>query len=159
MGVATNLSFDSNGSMAVSYSLGKAKIDDFYLNNQKDFKGVTYVQTLPVRKQLRGEITSVVEIPSETDYYDGSLSFKTTTTNCNQWVTQKEVCLKQKSCGWCASSGSCIPGNNFGPLAPCLRGRFVFSAPHETFNPFETNNINIRRQNIGGVQLTTMTPK
>jgi hypothetical protein len=159
VGVASNLSFDSNGSMAVAYSLGRTHVDDFYLNNPKDFTGVQYVNQLPQRKQLRGEITTVDEVASETDYYDGSLSFKTTTVVCNQWTTQREVCLKQKACGWCASTGSCIPGNNFGPLAPCIRGRYVYSSPQENFNPFETHNINVKRQNIGGVQLTTMTPQ
>jgi len=65
--------------------------------------------------------------------------------------------LNQKSCGWCWSSNNCIPGNNLGPLAPCLRGRYEFTSPQATFNPLETNNVNISRQNIGGAQLTTIT--
>lgn len=93
------------------------------------------------------------------DYYDGSMGFKTVTINCKQWTTQKEVCMAQKSCGWCASSNDCILGNNLGPLAPCLRGKFQFTEPQANWNPLETKEVNISKQNINGAQLTTITPK
>jgi len=67
--------------------------------------------------------------------------------------------LHQGSCGWCGSSGSCIPGNNLGPLAPCLRGTYVFSSPDANWNPLQTNNVQVRRDNVGGAQLTTIIAK
>ncbi len=145
--------------IASSFNLAKAHVDQYYVQHQNDFKGVTYVDVLPVRKQLRGEVTSVLEVPSEKNYYDGTIKFKTTTVRCNQWTSQKEVCLKQRSCGWCASSFSCISGNNLGPLAPCLRGRFEYVAPKDTWNPLDTDNVDITRKQIGSAQLTTFTPK
>jgi len=84
---------------------------------------------------------------------------KIETVNCNQWTTLKETCLNQKSCGWCWATNSCIPGNDKGPLAPCLRGRYEYSSPQDTWNPLDTNDINISRMNVAGAQLTTITPK
>jgi hypothetical protein len=145
--------------IASSFNLAKANVDQFYLQHQNDFKGVTYVDVLPPRKQLRGEVTSVLEVPSVTDYYDGTTNFKTKTVKCNQWTMQKEVCLKQRSCGWCASSNTCIAGNNLGPLARCLRGRFEYTAPKENWNPLDTDNVNVSRRQVGPAQLTNFTPK
>lgn len=67
--------------------------------------------------------------------------------------------MNSKVCGWCWSTQSCIPGNDKGPSAPCLRGRYEFGSPKETWNPLNTDNVNIVRQNINGAQLTTITPK
>ena len=145
--------------IATSYTMAKAHVDQYYLQHENDFKGVTLVNVLPPRKQLRGEVTTVVEVPSVTDYYDGTTKFETTTVKCTQWTHQKEVCQKQRACGWCASSLSCISGNNLGPLAPCLRGRFEFSAPKDNWNPLETDNVNVSRKQVGLAQLTTFTPK
>jgi len=78
---------------------------------------------------------------------------------CQSFTTQQDVCLHQGSCGWCGSSGSCIPGNNLGPLAPCLRGTYKFVSPDSQWNPLPTNNVNINRVNIGGAQLTTVVSK
>ena len=93
---------------------------------------------------------------SPTDYYDGTKGLKYTYSTCNNYTTQKEVCMKSGSCGWCASTNSCIPGNNLGPLAPCLRGSFKFTAPNADWNPLATNNVNISRANVMGAQLTTV---
>ena len=155
------MNFDSNSAIAVSYSLGKAKTDPFYLNNQNDFKDATLVDTLPVTNQLqlRGESQTIIEVPSSTDYYDGSIQLKSTTVSCKQWMTQKEACMGQKACGWCRSNNSCIAGNSLGPLAPCVRKRFIYSVPKDNWNPFKNDHVNIKRQIIGGVQLTTMSPK
>jgi hypothetical protein len=64
--------------------------------------------------------------------------------------------MKSGGCGWCASSKSCIPGNNLGPLAPCIRGSFKFSAPGQDWNPLSHNNVKVTRNNVGGAQLTTV---
>jgi hypothetical protein len=64
--------------------------------------------------------------------------------------------MKQSSCGWCGSTNSCIAGNNLGPLAPCLAGKFFFSAPDSNFNLLNHNNISISRRAVNGAQLTTL---
>ena len=144
--------------LANSFNLEKSHMDQYYLQHPNDFKGVSYVNVLPPRKQLRGEVTTVLEVPSATDYYDGTTKFSTSTVKCNQWTHQKEVCLKQRSCGWCASSHSCLSVNNLS-LNPCLRGRIEYSAPKDTWNPLETDNVNISRKQVGPAQLTTISPK
>lgn len=63
--------------------------------------------------------------------------------------------MKSGSCGWCASSNSCIPGNNIGPLAPCFRGQFKFTTPND-WNPLNTPNVNVIKSNVMGAQLTTV---
>lgn len=98
----------------------------------------------------------IFKLPSPTDYYDGTKGLKYTYTVCNNYTTKREVCMKSGSCGWCASSGSCIPGNNLGPLAPCLRGQFQFTSPNFDWNPLGTSNVNVSRANVNGAQLTTV---
>ena len=78
---------------------------------------------------------------------------------CQQYTTQPDVCKHQGSCGWCGSSSSCIPGNNLGPLAPCLRGTYSFTAPQSNWNPIPSNNVSVNRMNVGGAQLTTVITK
>jgi len=63
--------------------------------------------------------------------------------------------MKSGNCGWCASSGNCIPGNNMGPLAPCIRGQFQFTSPNSDWNPLATENVNLSRANVNGAQLST----
>jgi hypothetical protein len=65
--------------------------------------------------------------------------------------------MKQSSCGWCGSTNTCIPGNNLGPLTPCLAGKFFFSAPDKNFSLLNHNNYSVSRRAIGGAQLTTLT--
>jgi hypothetical protein len=147
-----------NSFFATSYA--KAKLDKNYQNNPSIYHTVSIVDRLPKANNLKPGITATVEeIPSSVDYYDGSINYKTTTEKCNQWTDKKELCMKQTACGWCSSSNLCISGNNLGPLAPCLRGKFIYTSPKENFNPFTTDNVNVKRQSIGGAQLTTITPK
>ena len=81
---------------------------------------------------------------------------KHTYSTCTNYTTQPEVCMKAGGCGWCASSKQCIPGNNLGPLAPCIRGSFKFTAPNGDWNPLSTDKVKITRNNVGGAQLTTV---
>lgn len=146
-----------NSFFASSYA--KAKLDKNYQNNPNIYHTVSIVARLPKANNLKpGVITTIDEIPSNVDYYDGKINYKTTTEKCNQWTNIKELCLTQTACGWCNSSNLCIAGNNLGPLAPCLKGKFMYSIPKENFNPFNTDHVNVKRQNIGGTQLTTISP-
>lgn len=47
---------------AVSYAVGKVHTDQFYLENQSDFKSVKIVKKLPKRKEIKGKITTVDEV-------------------------------------------------------------------------------------------------
>jgi hypothetical protein len=158
LGVSTNLE-NSKDQIATSYSMGNVKTDPNYIQHQDSYTPVKYVSKLPTHKQLRGEVATADELPSVTEYYDGSLKLKTTTVYCNQWLTSKEACMNQKQCGWCASSNSCIPGNANGPNVPCLRGTYLYTQPNGFWNPLPTDNVNISRQEIGGAQLTTISPR
>jgi hypothetical protein len=48
--------------------------------------------------------------------------------------------------------GSCIAGNNMGPLEPCLKSTFIFSPPVASLIP---PNRYIK-ENMGGVQLSVI---
>jgi hypothetical protein len=157
-GVSSNTSNES--AEAISYALAKEmKTDDFYIQNSKDYKAPQIVEKLPPKVDLNvGPAENAEEMPSVEDYYDGTRGLKITRMECTQYTTQPEICLHQGSCGWCGSTNSCIPGNNLGPLAPCLRGTYKFTAPSANWNPLDTNNVKVNRANIAGAQLTTIVP-
>lgn len=142
--------------VSTSYSIAKVQTDQFYVDNQANFKSPLVVAVLPPRINLNtGKIETIDELPSEVDYYDGSKKLHINVVNCNQWLNQKEACIHQGSCGWCGSSNSCVSGNSMGPTAPCLRGTFSFSAPANDFNPFNDSSLHAIRREFGGAQLTT----
>lgn len=61
VGVSTNSS--SEDTIAVSYSLAKSNVNQYYLDNQQDFKAPQYVDVLPPKEKfLRGKIESVDEV-------------------------------------------------------------------------------------------------
>lgn len=98
-------------------------------------------------------------MPSPENYYDGTTGLKITVTNCNQYATQQDACMNNGNCGWCSSSNSCIAGNSAGPLAPCMRGNYTFTAPSSDWNPLNTNNYSMSRANVAGAQLSTFVRK
>jgi len=63
VGVSTNSG--NEVSVASAYSIAKTNVDQYYINNQNDFKSPKYVSVLPKRQQLRGSIETVDEV----DYY------------------------------------------------------------------------------------------
>ena len=48
--------------IAVSYAVGKVHTDQYYLENQSEFKSVKIVKKLPKRKEIRGKIESIIEV-------------------------------------------------------------------------------------------------
>lgn len=56
-------------------------------------------------------------------------------------------CVNNSNCGWCGDKSKCIPGNNRGPLAPCLRNTYLFNTNTQDWNPLKAGAINI---NTGG---------
>lgn len=127
----------------------KQQLSEFYLMNQNYFHSkVTYVNELPSRRPISdGKLETIEEIISpnnDDDYYKGTLNLDINMNSCQLYFKDKEVCIKQPSCGWCGSSSSCIPGNNIGPFATCLKGSFVFKKDIE-LTPNKNSNANSSR--------------
>ena len=98
-----------------------------------------------------GPLETVEEIPSTTTYYDGSPKLNKITINCKIFAAPTD-CLHSSNCGWCGSSSGCIAGTNLGPLEPCVKSSYIFSAPFPNWNP-QTRVIN---ENVGGLSLTVV---
>ena len=72
VGVSSNR---GQSELAVSYSVANTNVDQFYAQNQNDYKKPQYVSSLPKRASLNtGEqfTPEVNEKPSNNDYYDGT---------------------------------------------------------------------------------------
>ena len=98
-----------------------------------------------------GNQETIDEVPSSSDYYDGSMKLNVIAVECsiNNSVSN---CINISSCGWCKSNRTCIRGNNLGPLQPCKPEDFVFSAPYPNWNP----QTKIANSSIGGIDLTVV---
>lgn len=114
---------------------------------------VTYVDTLPERFEApkAGPAENVDEIPTISDYYDGSAKLNTIQVKCKIFTTALD-CLRQSSCGWCGSSNSCVLGNNMGPLQACMRSSYIFSPPIPNWNRMTTTN----EANVAGIKLSVI---
>jgi len=102
----------------------------------KNLKAVTTMPKLPEKFDLPrpGPLENPEEVPSGTDYYDGSLNLNKKKISCKIHGNATE-CLKNSSCGWCGSKSQCILGNNLGPLQACMRSTFLYSSPLPNWNP------------------------
>jgi hypothetical protein len=111
------------------------------------------VNKLPAKFDMppTGAMESVEELPSVTDYYDGATKLNTVTIQCRIYANPTD-CLHKSSCGWCGSSNSCISGNNLGPLQPCVKSSYIFSAPYPNWNP----QTRVITEKLGGVSLTVV---
>jgi len=70
-----------------------------------------------------------------------------------------DSCVNNPKCGWCGQSNTCIPGNSTGPMAPCLRGTFLFSSPSKEWNPLKASTINTIAINARGEPLNHIVPE
>ena len=98
-----------------------------------------------------GPAETVNEIPTSTDYYDGSSKLNVIKVTCNIYANKLD-CLRSSHCGWCGSTSSCVLGNNLGPLQKCVRSTYIFSAPSPNFNPHGR----VINENVGGIGLTVI---
>jgi len=98
-----------------------------------------------------GPIEAVDEIPTQTEYYDGSLKLNVIKVNCRLHLTV-DNCVQDSHCGWCGSSRGCVSGNNIGPFEPCVKSSYIFSNPIPNWNT-QTRAIN---EHVGGVALTIL---
>jgi len=101
-----------------------------------------------------GQSETVDEIPSPTDFYDGTGNLNVIKINCTVYSNPK-VCLTHSNCGWCGASNSCILGNNLGPQQACVRSSYIYSAPYPNWTP----EMSVVTGNIGGVSLNMINKK
>jgi len=90
----------------------------------------------------------VDEIPSATDFYDGSQNLNVIKVNCNIYSNPK-ICLTHSNCGWCGSTNRCVLGNNLGPHETCTRSSYIYSAPY----PNWTSEMSVVKGEIANVTL------
>ncbi len=64
--------------------------------------------------------------------------------NCSSYSLKPQLCVGNAQCGWCGQNNSCIPGTPSGPLAPCFKDTFLYSAQNPNWNPFRAGTVNIR---------------
>merc|ERR1712151_95439 len=135
---------------AISYALGSN--GGYTLKDETGYRQPSLMRALPSHfdPPATGPMESVDEKPSVTDYYDGAKNLNVLTIQCKVYANATE-CLKQSSCGWCGSNGTCILGNNLGPLSPCVKSSFVFNSAYPSWNP-QTRVVNAPE--MGGVNLT-----
>lgn len=71
--------------------------------------------------------------------------------------TNPNDCVHNSGCGWCGQKNTCISGNSSGPLAPCLRSTFLYTAPNPEWNPLKAGSINILAVDNQGRPMTQIT--
>lgn len=98
-----------------------------------------------------GPQESIEEIPSSVEYYDGSTNLNTVKLQCRIYANPTD-CLHQSQCGWCGSSTGCILGNNLGPLQPCAKSSYMFTAPIPNWSA----QTKVVSEQLGGVSLTVV---
>ena len=158
--ISAHLKKEKNIIESVAYSEGTG-VSGQFIQNSNLYKPVQIVDSLDKIK-INAEpnpVETIDEIPSENVFYDGTVGMKTTHFNlCGQYTTKPQVCVAQGNCGWCSSSNTCIEGNQVGPLSPCIRGSYVFSAPTTDWNPFP-NATKVVQQDFYGTTLTKIQVK
>jgi hypothetical protein len=119
---------------ALSYEL--ASVGGNVLQNAKDYRSPQMVATGVIQNNNAYELPSPSpqespdEVPSETDYYDGSKNLNVVSIRCNIYASSTD-CSHQSNCGWCTAlpdgASGCINGTNLGPLSPCRNGSFRYT--------------------------------
>ena len=113
---------------------------------------------LGLNNPYTGIIREAEELRSGKFYYDGTGNLGTAIhVNCNILSTIPSQCVHNSNCGWCGSTGTCIPGNNRGPLANCLRSTYLYTAPSQNWNPLKAGTININAVDTKGKSVLRIT--
>lgn len=92
-------------------------------------------------------------------YYNGRDNLNAIHINCNVYSTEPSKCVHNMKCGWCGQSNSCIPGSSSGPLAPCLRNTYLYTAPSSEWSPLKSGTINTLAINEKGEPLNHIVPE
>ena len=90
-------------------------------------------------------------------YYNGSENINAVHVDCNINTTNPSGCVHNSKCGWCGDKNSCVPGNRNGPLSPCLRNTFLYTAPSAEWNPMKAGTVNILAIDSKGIPQTHLT--
>lgn len=107
------------------------------IDGQYNYVKPQEIEKLPNKFSIksRGKMESVEELPSSSEYYNGSKNLNVIEVDCKLFVESN--CLNHSSCGWCGSSSNCIRGNSIGPLEPCVKSSFIHSAPQPNWSSQE----------------------
>ena len=127
--------YNSKKDSAITYGLADTSSYQVPLPELQKLTNPVMVSKLPENFDLprNGPLENVDEVPSNADYYDGTLNLNKKKISCRIYGNASD-CMKNSSCGWCGSSNSCILGNNLGPLQTCSRSSFVYSSPIPNWN-------------------------
>lgn len=123
--IGESYSSSSTPSHAVTY--GYADVSMYSLNSVDGWITPEIVQELVLPSNLPSAPETAEEIPTTTQYYDGSSKLKHSKIKCRLYVTERS-CLNQSSCGWCDETQACIPGSESGPLLPCELSMFRYES-------------------------------
>lgn len=116
----------------------------------EDYANPITVNKLPdeVRKPSVGPLEAVNEIPTQHDYYDGSLRLNSVKIKCTIFTTKSD-CIQNSFCGWCGSSNSCMLAKNISADTKCVTSAMIHSQPYPNWNP-QVRTIN---EQVGGVSM------
>jgi positive regulator of sigma E activity len=89
------------------------------------------------------------EIPSITNYYDGSEKLNTIKVECRIHTNALD-CLHQAGCGWCGANSACIRGNQLGPMEACAHSTYVFTTG--ALHPEQR----VVKENVGALSMTIL---
>jgi hypothetical protein len=142
-----------------SYNWGYATSDNYMLQNSAGFIEPQIMEKIPIHlnKPYTGVIGEASGFVTDKFYYNGSLNLSAVHVECNLYSTNPQGCTRNSGCGWCGDKSTCIPGNEEGPLAPCLRNTFLYTSPSTEWNPLKAGNINILAVDRKGQPLTSQT--
>ena len=125
MGMSSNTSNESH--MAVAYSLGK--VSNSESNDLSSYKRPIFVDKIKEKFAWQAghveDIDEMDRISQREDFYDGTRHLHWYSEYCAKYNKMPHDCMREKNCGWCYSSNSCIHGTEEGPVDKCLPRHFI----------------------------------
>ena len=122
--------------------------DPYYLQNQAGFKSAEiWPGSLPEHLNAfpyTGVFSSADTGIHNRHYYDGSINLakRHAMVTCSLNTLDPQSCVSNPGCGWCGSSNTCVNATPLGPIDPCVRSTFLYSAPSKLWNPLKAKHIN-----------------
>jgi hypothetical protein len=101
-------------------------------------------------KPKPGKLESIEEIPTQHEFYDGSLNLSKVKVHCIIHTSVAD-CVGENGCGWCNSESGCIFGTKFGPLQPCVNSSYIGALRYPNINQNKVVNEpvgNVRRDTL-----------
>ena len=116
------------------------------LQREGGFKSPKLMDSIPLslNNELNtGKIEEATSLPSSSLYYNGAENLNAIKIMCHSYDMFPTSCVKNANCGWCGNRNTCIAGTPKGPLGNCLRSAYVYAAPSDQWNPFNSGDINL----------------